>query len=346
MRQLEEEFQSLETTLGLNDPRLLEGRDVAKDHIGRLGLDHFRDIANSPNADEKTGIQYVLVGSTALSEEGFSGSAITMDAPFGNGIWPHIVARAEMVAEMAYRGGLVDHGGNPIPVLLRAAPSADSQFGLSGPELSRVKKGDDRPIAEKQNDVAKRVGVNEIYGDVSFSLSSVHASARMVDAGSDMNIEGGVVLGEPPHAKRAMATERLISFGLEGLRFGRSLKDSGIDDLKQLMDSPEFLRGIWRNRKEYGAVVSDITRGLLERDMKALQNARVPAALLHASDSLIIRRKDALDAVARANEGQDSNFRTRRVEIAGANHSFGDLLGHFGVTAAGIVVANNALRQT
>ncbi|HTE22807.1 MAG TPA: hypothetical protein VK674_07285 [Candidatus Limnocylindria bacterium] len=336
-------FFAPETVIGIDDPLLTEGTELVNEHLNRLGAQYFVDVADTAEKD-RSGLQGVVVGHRALSE-GVGEAIITLDAPFGNGPWPHLVARAEVVSELAFREGLRDDEGKPVPVFLRAAPSATSSFGLEESGLMAVADGDASPIVRVQNDAASRMGFGKIYGDVNWSQPSAHAAVRMTDASRNFDIEGGVLLGDPPHAEPSSAGERVVKFVREGMRFNKSIKGAGIDILKELIHSPKFVRGIWTERAENRAITGGFTQGLLTEDLKALREANIPTTVVRAGDSLITPHQPTVDAVEAANSQVFGLHPVSFVEILGANHSYGDFLGHFGVTAAGIVAVNHFLRS-
>src|SRR5262245_10800898 len=121
--------QGFDAKLRIDDPRFDEPVEMVRDHLNRLGVSYFNDMANSAEAEPVTGTQALIVCSRAL-EHGIGESVIPMAAPMGNGVWPHIVARAEAISERAFHLGLRGENDGPVPVLVTAAPSMKSHFDL------------------------------------------------------------------------------------------------------------------------------------------------------------------------------------------------------------------------
>lgn len=324
-------------TISQADTRFDDHIAATKAHLESLTPEYFRDRANQALTDPNSGMQYLWVGSRAL-DSGIERSYIGMSSPFGNGIWPHLVARAEVVAEKAYELGLRGADDEPVPVLLTAAPSKHSAYGLNAHERAKVGSGDARPIAHRLNRTAYDAGMRVVKGNVAFSMPAAHAATQMVEAQQHMDVDGVTILGDPPHARQARPFVNAINFGREGLRFDGEVEAEGIGLVKQILTSPGMVPGVIKNHAEYRPIARDFRRGELADDLVMLGVNGLPGVVLNAGSSYVAPRLEVARSVAEAREelreGDSVYVDPRHVEIADATHAFADRLGRFGVVAA------------
>ncbi|HSX46568.1 MAG TPA: hypothetical protein VLF87_01090, partial [Patescibacteria group bacterium] len=204
-----------ELEIAVNDQAFDEPVEAVNRHLSNLGANHFMQLANEP---ERFGsMQYGLLWG---DDDRSSKAVIPMPAPFGNGVWPHILARAEAIRFMAAEAGLHDRQGNPVPILVTAAPSMHSAFDILPQDVTYLKKhGDFGSIAAKHVYLMNRLGFGCVAGFAGYSQGSVIGSPLMEVAQSVMDTTGNVVLGAPPHAEQRPFESFGLGMLLDGMHF-------------------------------------------------------------------------------------------------------------------------------
>ncbi len=333
---------NLEASIDIHDPRFEEPVAMASEHLESRGKQHFYDAANNANTDEKTGIQYVItnpVGEVPADQTEF----LIMPAPFANGPWPHMVARAEILSQFAANAGLTDTTGQPLSVLVTGSPGMKSRYGLNPSELGYIRRGNIWPVANRHLRLADRLGFNTVRGFYAASQSSTFAPAFMDAASQIFDVDGNMVINEPSDAVRTHLPMLGLRFMREGMRFGKSIKNEGIPLLSEIVHSPDFEKGIIAARDENLALAKHFVRGNLQAGLEQACRAGILTTVIHGDKSLIAKRKAVIGAVRGANQSIVNEIlettrsipRVSRVEVTGgANHSFADRLGRANVLAA------------
>lgn len=328
-----------EFEIPLSDPRLAESTAFIDEHLKSRGLDHYFDLANEPQQSLKDGLKWALVAGSPEAKDNKS-SVLFMGCPFGNQLWPHMFARAD-----ALSAWYEEQTGTPVQVMLAAAPGDRSRYGLDREHLDRVKKGDFFSVGGVHLEPIYN-NFEKVEGIVAYSGSSAFASDMAQVLATERDGIGNVVLGAPPHARKQMLGSQLLRFVAEGARFSRSIKRAGVEVIDQIFESgaasPNFLSGIWQQRDENIALAQGYGRGNLADDLFELNSRAVQAIVIHGSKDLVAPRRDVIASVRAANESAshvDRATRTHRVEVTGANHSFGDRIGQFiGLSVAALQI--------
>ncbi len=320
-------------TVRLHDPVFDEPVSVVNDHLNSLGVDYFVNQANqAPNYE---GQEYSIVGDEHSSQE----AVILMPAPFGNGVWPHHIARAKAVGHLAELAGVRDRMGSPVPVLLVAAPSITSSYNLDQREQQQIARGNFASIAYRHIDLVNRLGYGGLSGYLGYSQPAVFAADIPAQAKPWVELNGPIQIQETPHSKKT--TRPALGWNMaivEGRRFKAAINDSGIDVVKQLFDKGKaedrFIKGVIKRRKEYWPITRGFARGRLEHDLIRLQQDGVHSFVLHCSNSAVTDHLRTINAVGKAHGMLHQNSKITSLEILDASHNYGDMLGHFAVTAA------------
>lgn len=328
------------------DPRFDEALDSVDGHLSSIGAQTFISLAE--NAAEHNGMQYAVVGG---GNDQSKDTAILMPGTFANGVWPHLIARAEAISHLAAIAGLRDDEGNIVPVVLTGSPGMKSVFGLSDAERSLVADGNFEPIAEKHLRLADNLGRYSIRGFVGSSQGSViiaPLSTRLKDNQNFDTEHSQVVLAEPPHARsrRVLPIPRqLVNFVREGMRFNGQIRNENIAVINEIFASgkasPDFEKGIWKERMDNLAIVGGFGKGQLADDLYDLAINNFDTTVVHGSDSLVARRDDIIDSFDHAVSDikemtcwPEYPANLHRLEVSSTNHSLMDRVGRFALIAA------------
>jgi hypothetical protein len=302
---------------------------VVNDHLNRLGARFFIDGAQATAAEN--GQRFKYVGDVDSSRE----SAIVMPSPFGNGIWPHLVARAEALRHLAVEAGIRDDRGNTLPVVMVAAPSLKSTYGLVGREQDDVAMGDFTPIAKRHLRVLGTMGFESIRSYVGYSQPAVFGAplARLAQANFDI---ANVQLQETPNSrKRTILSLGVGMMAIEGMRFKKGMASGKIDVIDELFAThnaaDQMEKGVLQEKADYWSMVKGFAKGRLEDDLNSLCVDGVDTFVLWAAGSAVTSAKHTKATVSKVADSNPS-YSVRSLEIVGANHSYGDMVGHFAAT--------------
>ncbi len=318
-------------TLDVHDAAFEEPVAYVDEHLSSLGIGHFVDKANV--IDRVHGMQFKLVSGPERSQE----EAILMPGTFANGIWPHVVARAEAVRIMVETAGVRSSAGEPLPVLMVAAPSLQSRFDLNKLERAQVANGDYAPIADRHVALMDRLGYSAFRG-VFYSQAAAFAETIAQAGQANMDI-GAMIVGEPPHVQEQSFASSIKGFVGEGSGFKAEIEDEGIRVIQEMFATKQAARsfelGVIAAGKENLAVVRGFGQGYLENDLVDLNMSTLGAVtLLHASDSKVTNAQATRELFERATGSLLTSNPLYRVEIAGTNHSLGDRVGRFATLSA------------
>lgn len=317
--------------LTLTEPAFAEQKEHLNEHLNKLGAQHFVDLANKADADPKTGAQYMLVTHKGFSAE----EVILMPGTFGNGIWPHIIARAEALSHSALHAGVRDVTGNPLGVLMVGSPSMNSRFGFDKSERGQMARGDFLPVARRHVALVDDLKFGAVKGAF-YSQAAAMAGAFSYDAKKTIDVNH-MIVGEIPLNRRGFLTE--------GREFSQERKKDGIDVIEELFANKQaavdFERGILHEFKENFAYLRGFGRIMLSNDLVLLANSSEHTTLLHATHSKVMPLNAAVTGYENAkntlrNLGQAD--RIQRVQ-ADSNHSFGDRVGSFSAVVAANLAA-------
>lgn len=331
---------SLEASIDLHDPRFDEPVALAGEFLNRKGKQHYFDAANTALVQEKTGMKYTIAN--ALSEVPSSQTEFfIMPAPYGNDVWPHIIARAEVLSYFAAQAGLTDVQGQPLSVLVTASPSINSRYGLTPREVIDMNKGDSSSIALRHIRLAERMGFAIVRGFYAASHSSIFA-ADFVDIGSQIfDIDGNLVINEPANATDSSEANLIIRSLLENKSFKDTVEDEGIAIFKQIFRTENFRKGLLMSKEESWAILQCYIKGKLSRSLEKAGRAGVRSVVIHGSKSKIAKRKDVIKSCQVANSALVHNMAdthrksplAARIEVAGGNHFLPDRLGRGSILA-------------
>lgn len=303
---------------------------IVNDALSRLSTQHFFDEANRAKS-LPDGMQHLLVGG---EDDRSKHTAIAMPGTFGNGIWPHLVARAEALATMTKEAGLRDDDGRLVPVLITASPSMKSRFNLSKLELSDVSDGDFNPVVERQAHAMREHRLKQLVGAVGTSLGSASIARLMTRFGTREFDKGQAVFFEPAHGLKRGVIRQLIAFGRESSGFKSALAAENIQVINDLFASgstnPDFEKGIFNQAAENYAQVKGLGQGGLQSDTEKLRKAGVIHTVVRGTDSHV--------APAKIIDG----LRCPVLEVVGGNHSLADRVGRFAVIAAANLTRTDA----
>ena len=325
---------SREIGLELDDVRFAEPVALVDEHLSSLGADYFFEKANNPFVDRRTGMKYGLADSEPEMRDNVD-SLIVMPSTFANGAWPHMFARAEAIAKL--------HSietGVPTSVLLTAAPSMESKFGLSERELERARKGHYKPVADRHLRLVTGLGFSQLEGIVAYSGPTVFATHLALGAKRELDGSGNVFIGEPPHEDKSNVLSEAVRFLLEGIPFKKAIQDENIAVINEIFASgqasPDFLKGIFKQSEENLAIARGFGQGKLMKDLTTLGSNGICGVVMHGSDSKVSRSKPVQNAVREANDRivhADDGIFAKRIEVFGARHSFGDRVGRMATLA-------------
>ena len=335
-----------ELVLDINDAVFEEATAAVDEHLGRIGAQAFIDAAENPETFEA--MQYAVVGG---GKDRSDKAAILMPAPYANGVWPHMIARASAISHMAAEAGLRDDTGNIVPVVLTSSPGMKSSFGLDKQERSAVRTGNFDPIAEKHLGLFDELDL-DIAGYVGASQATALAAPIINRLPGSRSGEGvPTILAEPPHGKKRIVLpvgRQLVNFALEGMTFKGQLADEGVEVIDEIFASgkasPDFEKGIIKQAKENLAIVRGFARGNLSRDLVKLALTGSKTTVIHGDESTIARREDMVSAVDEAIDHIENRYGKLgvradlgRIMLVGTNHSLTDRLGRYvSLTAANL----------
>lgn len=324
----------------INDPFFLEPVQHIQEHLNYLGAKHF--IFEADNVHRMGNMEFAVVGG---GKDRSTEAAILMPAPFGNGIWPHIVARGEALAYQAAQEDIRDRNGNILPVIIPAAPCMTSSYDLEARDVADIALGNFYPIAAQHVNLMATLGYGQLRGVVGYSFPAVTAQPTVKLAKWDLDVKGNVVIGEPPHAAARSLVRIGAGFIREGMAFSKQVKAENIHVINQLFDSKQaarqFNKGVIKNAALYTAIVRGMSQGRLSADLEALVKSGIDVTLLHASNSKVTPRKDAIRAFQDASSfiwadtwNMNRTGFLNRQEVTGTNHALADRVGRFAVLAA------------
>lgn len=315
--------------------------EAVNEHLSRRGAQYFIDAAN--NAQTHEGTKFAVVGG---GYDRSADTAILMPGTFANGVWPHLVARAEALSFQAANAGLRDRDGMLIPVVLTASPGMDSRFNLAKKEIQALRGGNFESVASRNTDLVRSVGIEQVSAIVGTSQASVVAAPFAETASGDLIADNfSAVLVEPPHAKNQGVSLLGIRFAREGAKFKEQLQDEDIDVINKLFSSKhaakDFEKGIWKERKENLAFIRGFTKGKLARDLINLALHGIDTTVIVGTDSQVAPRLEVRASYEQAynqHSAYNASFldasKLRLLEISGTNHSFGDRVGRFATAVA------------
>lgn len=334
-----------EATVSVNAMMFDRPVEAVNEHLNQIGTEHFIDAAD--NVDRLGSIEYAVVGG---GKDASPDTAILMPAPFANGVWPHIIARAEAISYLAAEAGLRDGANNLVPVVVTASPCVTSSYDLISEERHNVAAGDFSPIATRQLAVLEHVGAMSIAGVVGYSQGAAVAIPTLMKAQKDFDAYSvPAVIGDPPHAAPRGVVALGAAFAKEGATFDAELKKEPIDVVNELFAikraAREFNKGVLLRRQENWAMVKGFSRGKLTDDLLDAVWHGIPTTLLHAADSKISPADDVHASVNTVKDYFENKMIRRylhRLEITGTNHAFGDRIGRFATLCAGVLVPKAA----
>ncbi len=332
----------------INDPVFTEPVQQINEHLNHLGVGFFTEKADfvSANGDMEF---YVAHGNNYKDKS--SEAAVLMGTPFGNGIWPHMIARAEAVFFQLAEEGVRDRNGNLVPVIMPSAPCLTSGYSnLYERDYAEIAKGNYYRIASEHLDLYKTLGYKQLAGVIAYSYPGVLASATVNLAESaGVEVTGNVFIGDPPNAAQRPELSIVTGFAREGMSFSKQLKNGNIDIVDTLFATKQaaqgFNRGVIKHAKLYKAIVSGMSRGRLAGNLTDLVKAGIDVTLMHATESKVAPRKHVIAAYEDASSGiwkdpcntKRSGFLSRQ-EVTGIGHGVGDCIGHLAVLAANAVI--------
>lgn len=323
--------------INVNDECFEEPKLLVNEHLNQLGADYF--VERADKVAMHNGTEYAFMGGdTDASLE----AAIVMPAPFGNGAWPHILARGEAVHYLLAEAGLRDRYGNLVPVLVTASACKTSLPQLKDYQDDFIKSGNFGPLGNQPLDIMRKHEVGQIAGLYGYSEGGAQIAA-IVRNGRDFDITGKAVIAATPNASKSSVGIQVVRFGREGMGFKKELKKEGVEVIDNLFDTKradrDFVPGIIAHLGHNLLKLEGFGKGGLACDMVTLSQYGIDTTLIHASNDKIAPRKQVIKAFDRAAERIQDIYETRftgdltRVEVLGTNHTLGDRVG----TAAAIV---------
>lgn len=314
-----------ELDLTLTDNVFTEQRELVNQHLNNVGARHFIDLANEADIDPDTGMQYLMVGPRGYSAE----EVIIAPGTFANGLWPHIIARGEAIADTAQRSGVFDSNGVPLGVLLVGSPCMSSKFNLNSEERSQVANGNFNAIANRHARLLAFLGFGAVRG-VFYSQAAAHA-APFINIASKFLDVNNMIVGEYPINR--------VGFIKERQRFSGERKKDSVDVIEKLFGSGQaaerFELGIVR-RLENLAIIRGIGDLVLTRDLLQAGTKSKKTTMLHAMDSLVSPAADiisAFDGVKAMMISLGLKNRFTRIQVD-SNHSFGDRVSSYSAVVA------------
>jgi hypothetical protein len=312
--------ETQELVLDVNSPLMAEPVAHVNDHLNRLGAKHFVEQANEVDTDTDSGTQYAIVGQKGFSTE----ELILLPGRFGNGVWSHTIAGAEGIHEMAKQAGVRDSYGNPLPVLVVAAPCATSSFGLSRKERSEVNGGNYDSIAERHLRIVDSLGYGALRG-VYYSQAAAIASAVSGAARGHFDVKRAVV-GEAPLNR--------LGFFREASGFEEERKKDDIDVIEELFETKQAVsdleKGIVKEWRDNLAVIRGFAKMNLSVDLISVAQDSEAVMFLHAANSKVTPLSKALQEYNYA-RGFLRGFNYPKAKLSrvqvNSNHSFGDRVG-------------------
>lgn len=327
--QLRPSVYSPERTIDVSPEAMAEAREHVNDHLNRLGAAHFVDLAENTLTHDVFDMQFGLIE----PEDGSREEVILMPGTFGNGAWSHIFARAEAISELAKTAGVADSSGHPLPVLIVAAPSTESKYGISRSDRKDVAYGNFDSIARTHIRLINMLGFGAINGSL-YSQAAVLAEplARLGSRNHDVN---SFVVGEYPLSR--------LGFLKEASGFAAERKKDAIDVIEELFETKqadqEMVKGVIKQGKESVPIMRGMGHVVLGADLVSTGRHAKRTTFVHATHSKVTPRLAAIENYGQAQEtlqrASETAERLYRLEVD-SNHSFADRVASW----AAVVAAN------
>lgn len=314
----------------VDNPAFDEPVAAVDEHLSRLGSNHFVSMAE--HAESHEGMQYSVVGG---GKDRSLDTAILMPGTFANGVWPHIVARAEAISFMAAEAGLRDNSGNIVPVIMTGSPSMRSRYGLSYTERQSVSDGNFDPIARRHKALLGSVGYQAIHGI--FNSQSALLAEPIANSLRNSFVVGNAVVAEPPLRRLGVLQEN------KGLK--QALQDENIAVINELFATKQatdrFERGVLRELPENLACVRGMGRAAYRfaQDLSDVNRLAPKVTFIHGIDSKVTPYHEAEAIYEHARILSNRLSGLGRVVVAGANHSLGDRVGRWSTLVAANLAA-------
>lgn len=288
----------------------------------------FRRLQSEIEVDGLTGIQSLTIAEPGQEVEGQS---TVMLLSYGNEFPMHNVVKGAYLYAVQKRLGMKTESGDPLPVVVIAAPGKSSGPRLSERELTQVGDGHFDPLSLRYLNFLESKGVTDVHNLVGSSYAgAVEVNMGAQSAKSGVRIRE-VNVGDPANAskkaKPVLVGDFLLqpSWKLEADKGGvQAYTDATSDDSVR-----RYFGNIAGAPDENIAIMSGLAEGLLEIDLRAaLRYCDVNIA--YGTRSKMIRLHKMREMIARVRDGLElerNGFNLTATEIASGHHTWENRIG-------------------